>query len=152
MKIVVSLDQVVEAMDLPNPDWRSHLNRSTGKIITVTDEDERALERENGGDLPDWQQERLPEVREAVESDQYVELPGRFEIHEWSIMEQYCHQLGEADQREELLSAIHGKGAFRLFRRTIERLGLREGWDEYRDSAVRRLAEEWLEANEIAYM
>ena len=151
MGIVVSLDDVVEAMDLPNSAWQSYLNRGTGKIVTVTDEDEFALELENDGDLPEWQRKRLPEIREAVESDECLQLPDRFDIHEWSIMERYCHQLGEAGQSEELLDAIRGKGAFRLFRRTIERFGLREDWDEYRESALRRIAKGWLEANGIAY-
>lgn len=44
MALPVSLQDVVEAMDLPNTDWQSYLNRDTGEIVTVTDEDRRLVE------------------------------------------------------------------------------------------------------------
>jgi hypothetical protein len=47
-------------------------------------------------------------------------------------------------QRRELLHAVHGSGAFRMFRATINRLGLRDQW-------FRELAKAWLEDNGIAF-
>ncbi len=93
----------------------------------------------------------MPVSREALESDRYLRLPDSFEIHEWSIMERFCHTVSEAASREELLDAIHGRGAFRLFRRTLERLGLREQWYSYRESAFECIARDWLEENHIPY-
>jgi hypothetical protein len=39
MAVVVSLKDVVDAMDLPNNEWTSYLNPKTGEIVTVTDAD-----------------------------------------------------------------------------------------------------------------
>ena len=36
--MVVLLQDVVEAMELPNDAWASYLNPKTGEIVTVTDE------------------------------------------------------------------------------------------------------------------
>ena len=41
---VVSLQDVIEAMDVPNSEWAAYLNPSTGEIAIVTEEDRYALE------------------------------------------------------------------------------------------------------------
>jgi hypothetical protein len=58
MAVRIKLRDVIDAMDLPNQDWESYLNRDTGEIVTVTDED-RALVEDDAdlNDLPDWQRE-----------------------------------------------------------------------------------------------
>jgi hypothetical protein len=34
----VMLQDIIEAIDLPNRDWKSYLNRETGAIVTVMDD------------------------------------------------------------------------------------------------------------------
>ena len=95
MDAVVSLKDVVDAMDLPNSEWISYLNPKTGEIVTVTDEDRQLVEDEDldEQDLPEWQRESVSKAREALESDDFLPLPGKFEIHEWSIMERFSASL-----------------------------------------------------------
>jgi hypothetical protein len=61
----------------------------TGEIVTVTDEDRHLVEDGDldEDDLPEWQRESLPKVREALESGDFLALPDQFGIHEWAIME-----------------------------------------------------------------
>lgn len=151
MPAIVSLQDVVEAMDLPNPDWESYLNPESGEIVTVTDEDRYALENFDSDDRSDWMAEDLPRKREAVESDRYLHLPDSFDIHEWGMMERFCRSVEDSSARERLLDAIHGRGAFRRFRRVAEAIGLRARWFAYRDDAYERIAREWLKANHIPY-
>ena len=63
----VRLRDVIEARDLPNQEWQSYLNRDTGEIVTVTD-DERVLveDDQEQEDLPDWQRDAVPKAREAL--------------------------------------------------------------------------------------
>ena len=49
-KLVVSLRAVVAEMDLPNDEWTAYLNRRTGELVTVTDEEARAVEEETDAD------------------------------------------------------------------------------------------------------
>lgn len=149
MPATVSLAAVVEAMDLPNDEWESYLDPESGEIVTVTEEDRSALE--NPEHAPEWQQDELPRIREALESERYLCLPDSFEIHDWGIMERFCYSVDDPAAREQLLDAINGRGAFRMFRVTIERLDLREQWYTYRDAEYERIAREWLEANNIPY-
>jgi hypothetical protein len=54
--LTVSLRAVVPEMDLPNDDWTAYINRRTGELVTVTDEEARAVEDDAGDDdLPNWQ-------------------------------------------------------------------------------------------------
>ena len=111
---IVWLDEVIDHMDLPSEEWAAYLNRHTGELVTVTDEDQRPVgSAEDIKDLPEWQSEALPKVREALESDDFLLLPGKFEIHEYRIMEHFSLAVEELEVREELLQAIRGRGAFR---------------------------------------
>ncbi len=107
MGVVVSLKDVVDAMDLPNSDWTSYLNPKTGEIVTVTDEDRQLVEDEDldEANLPEWQRESLPRVRAALESDDFLALPDKFEIHEWAIMERFAISQEREARRDELLDA-----------------------------------------------
>jgi hypothetical protein len=150
---VVSLKDVVDAMDLPNNEWTSYLNPKTGEIVTVTDEDRRLVEDEdlNEEDLAEWQRESLPKVREALESGDFVALPDKFEIHEWAIMEDFSISQASAARRDELLDAIHGAGAFRSFRSAIRRLGIEDEWFRFRQLAFEEIAKDWLKSHAVSF-
>jgi hypothetical protein len=150
MPVEVSLQDIVDAMDLPNQEWQSFLDPESGEIITVTDDDRSSLEESEAELLP-WQREHLPKVREALDSDRFLRLPDSFEIHEWSIMERFCHTIDGPSARDELLDAIHGSGAFRVFRSTLERLGLRDQWYSFRGAAFEEVARAWLRAHGIPF-
>ncbi len=154
MSAVVKLGAVVDAMDLPE-EWESFLDPDTGEILTMTDEDRSILDGEEEDDedleMPDWQRESTEKLRSLLDSGRALALPGKLEIHEWDLMRRFARLVEGPDESTELLEAIHGTGAFRLFKMTIARLGLREQWFEYRDEALREIAREWLEANGVAY-
>ncbi len=152
MAIVVKLSDVVEAIESPSEDWHSYLNRDTGEIVTVSDDERRLVEGDESlDDVPAWQQESLPKVRDALASDRFVMLPGRFDVHEWSIMEQFARERPDSGQADALLDALHGRGAFRMFRSTLRRLGLDDDWHQFRASALEAIAKDWLHTQGIAY-
>ena len=154
MDVVVSLKEIVDAIDLPNDAWVSYLNPHTGEIVTVTDEDRQLAEDEDVDEerLPEWERESLHIARAVLASGDCLALPSKFEIHEWAIMERFSNSLAHQDQRDELLDAIHGAGAFRSFRSTIRRLGIEDEWFTFRRSAFEEVAKDWLEAHEIPYL
>jgi hypothetical protein len=153
MAVVVSLKDVVDSMDLPHNEWTSYLNPASGEIVTVTDEDRRLVEDEDldEADLPDWQRERLPKVREALESGGFLALPDKFAIHEWAMMERFSSGQASEARREELLDAIHGPGAFRSFRSAIRRLGIEDDWFRFRRLAFEEIAKDWLMAHDVSF-
>lgn len=149
----VSLQAVADEMDLFGDEQTAYINRKTGELFTVGDEELRFLETdiENDDFMPDWQKELLPKVRQVLESDDYVPLPDKFEIHEYAIMERFCYAVEDEDLRIALLNAIRGRGAFRRFKNTIQSRGAQDDWYGYRNDALKKIAADFLEMEGIAY-
>ncbi len=150
----VSLQAVVDEMDVFSDETTAYINKQTGELCSVSDEEARYIEEgdEDSEFIPDWQKEMLPKVREVLESDDFVPLPDKFDIHEYSIMERFCHSMTDDDLQEELLNAIRGRGAFRHFKDTIHRRGIQDDWYSYRTDALKRIAADFLEVEGIAFI
>jgi hypothetical protein len=154
MSLRVSLREVVDEMDMLSDETTVYLNRTTGEFVPVSDEHARFAEAgdENWDELSDWERDEVPKAKEVLESDDYVALPGKFEIHEWSIMERFCHSLENHAWADELLNAIQGRGAFRYFKDTVRRLGIQDDWYRFRNEAFQEIARDWLRENEIPFV
>jgi hypothetical protein len=76
-------------------------------------------------------------------------LPSKFDIHEWSIMNEFVCSVRDVVVREDLLRAIHGRGAFRAFKDLAIRHGLETDWYRFKADAITEIVTRWLEANSI---
>ncbi len=54
--------------------------------------------------------------------------------------------------RSRLLDAIHGRGAFRLFRSVVTELGLLDTWYAFRDEAIKEEYRAFLEEHNIPFV
>ncbi len=144
MGTTVSMDDVVDALEMAADEMSSYVNAATGQVITVSHEDLELAEEEPDPDLPDWQQEAVTEARQVLDSEEWLELPSKFDIDEWEMMDRFATSLSRESAREELRSAIRGSGAFRNFKSAIRRLGVEDAWFAYKQEALERLAREWL--------
>jgi len=130
MGSVVKLEDVVEAMDLAG-EWESYIDPGTGELVSITEDDRYVLGREEAGEtvrMPEWHRESIARIRRVLDSGRALALPDSFDIHEWDLMRRFANSVEDSDASDELLRAIHGAGAFRLFKMTIGRLGLRDAW------------------------
>ena len=152
MAAIVSLRDVIDEMEMMSDEATSYINRKTGELITLTHEElALAEDPDEAADAPEWQKDILPKAREVVASGDYLPLPGKFEIHEWSIMERFARSLTDAAVSDELQAAVHGRGAFRRFKDAVHRLGIADQWYRFRDAALEEIAVEFLETHGIAY-
>jgi hypothetical protein len=153
MATVISLRKVVEAIEAQGDESESYFDPTTGEIVLVTEEDRRLVEegRAEDPDLPEWQREVLPKIREALESKRLLRLPNRFEVHDWEIMRQFAEAQEDERVQHELHDAIHGAGAFRMFKGTIRRLGIEEDWYRFHEGALEEIARDWLEEHQLPY-
>ena len=152
MSKVISLSEIISALEAASDECSSYLDPETGEIILVTEEERALAEDQCWDEAPAWQLEMMPKIRAALEGDRWLELPDRFDIHEWSIMERFSRAQNIERIRSELLSAIHGAGAFRIFRSAIRRHGLEQSWYQFRDEALADIARSWLEEHKLQYM
>lgn len=152
MVVIVSLSAVIEQMDMITDEATAYINRKTGELITLTDEEIALAENpDEAAEAPQWQKDILPKVREILASEDFLPLPGKFEIHEWSIMERFARSLTDAAVGDELDAALHGRGAFRRFKDAVRRLEIADEWYRFRDAALAEIAVEFLDAHGIAY-
>jgi hypothetical protein len=150
--IPVSLSDLVGEMTLLSDEVHGYLNRVTGEMITITDDEIRDVENEEDfSQRLKWEQEVFEKTQEVLESDDYLELPSHFEIHDYAIMEDYCISYPNEAMSEDLADLIHGSGAFRRFKNYISRHGIEQDWYRFHDNAYKKIAIEWLEENGIAY-
>lgn len=77
----------------------------------------------------------------------FLRFPEKYEIHEYSIMEQYIDWLPCGRAKTELSSAIHGKGVFRRFKDTLRYHGLEQQWYAFKAEALCKVAIHWCEEN-----
>ena len=150
----VSLKSVVNEMDVLGEEWTAYISKKTGELVTVTEEEANIVDTGGEDDefIPDWQRETLPKVTEVLESDDFVALPDKFEIHEYSIMERFCLSLSDEELQDELLYAIRGSGAFRRFKDAIYRKEIQDDWYRFRDESIKDIAIDFLESEGIAWL
>ena len=154
MAAVISLKDVIEALEFTTDDATHYLDPDTGEIIMVTEEEREIVEEEDEeswDDLPEWQQEDLPRVRAILKNERALELPSRFDIHEWATMERFAQEQRSERARQGLLHAVHGAGAFRAFKNAIHLLGIEKSWYKFRDEALAQIARDWLEEHKLPY-
>ena len=152
MAVVVSLRKVVDAIGALMEGSTAYLNRQTGELYTLQEDDaELVTDDADLEDLPDWQRDAIPVIREILESEDWLALPTKFDIHEWAIMDEFSCSVDDPELRDELRNAIRGAGAFRYFKDTIHRHELQESWYNYRTAVLDRIAIDWLDEHEIAH-
>jgi len=144
MAVVVSLAKVLEAFELATDETSSFVNTSTGEVRMVMHDEMRMAKEESADDLPDWQQQAVAAAREILDSDDWIELPDKFDIHEWAIMDRFASEETEPDIRAELQDSLRGAGAFRRFKAAIYQLNLQDEWFKYRARSFEDIARKWL--------
>ncbi|MGG3564014.1 UPF0158 family protein [Neobacillus rhizosphaerae] len=151
MKIQVKLNAILEEMELAFEESCSLLNTKTGEIVLLTLDDLRAAENEEPfDDLPDWQQENRMIAMDVVENfEDYIELPTKYDVNEYDIMENFCFTVRDQRKQDRLLRTIKGKGAFRRFKDNIIDLGIEDQWYSYRTECFKEIAIEWCRENNI---
>ena len=98
------------------------------------------------------QDEEIVYVLEDDEDDEFfIPLPTKEEVNDYQNMVNFTESIEDDKKRDWFENAIHGKGAFRRFRATLERFGMETEWYNYLDACHRELAIEWCEQHGIVY-
>ena len=81
----------------------------------------------------------------------FIPLPTKQEVNDYQNMVNFTESIEDDKKRDWFENAIHGKGAFRRFRATLERFGMETEWYDYLEACHRELAIEWCEQHGIVY-
>jgi len=129
----IKLDEIVDSMDIQTDEAGFYLNKETGELIFPTDED--------GNN----------ETEKYENNDNYIQLPTKFDINEYDIMEDFCLSIEDDKLRDIFMYSIKGKGAFKRFKDTAYKHEILENWYEFKNIALKHIAIEWCKDNNISY-
>ncbi|HXF11753.1 MAG TPA: UPF0158 family protein [Terriglobales bacterium] len=151
MPPTVLLQDIVDALEMQFEESPSFVDLETGRVETIPHDLLRKAEdsSDDEPDLPDWQNEQWEVAKQIVSTDRFRSLPSKFDVHEWGIMEGFSTSVKGERFREELLAAIHGKGAFRHFQDVLRRHKMEPAWFAFRGEALKQIAIEWCEEEHI---
>ena len=83
--------------------------------------------------------------------DAWIAAPSQQDINEYKIMTDFADSVTDPRVNDLLSVALEGKGAFRRFKDTLQRVGLTDEWYAYKHDAYIDIAREWCEENDIPY-
>ena len=127
----VSLDAIAEALDWVDDETSVYYNTETGEIIMYNE---------------NWDNEDI-DIDEIDYDDKYIVLPDQYELNEYHMMEAFAYDHND----DRLITALQGRGAFRRFKDTVDDVGLRTEWFEFRDNCYRSRAEDWCRAHGLKW-
>lgn len=148
-----SLKAFIDEMETLTDQRHAYLNTHTGAIVSISDEEMEMAETGEPLDaLPDWQRELVDLARTIVRSGNYLELPYKYDMNDYAIIERFCQSQADVELRGTLLDLIRGSGAFGRFKHALHEFGIAQPWYHFRRAAYREIALEWLESNHIPFI
>ena len=136
----IKLNQVIDAIETADDAFTYFYVTQTGETVYLQDEIITG--------------EHDDELEELIENsgERFLRFPTKYDIHEYSIMEDFVYSLPAGAARQELSNAICGRGAFRRFKNGIHYHRLEQQWYDYRDQAYREIAIRWCKDEGIEYI
>ena len=150
MPLPVSLKEVVGQLEMANDQIHAYVNRKTGEIVVFSHDTYLAAESDDPPE-PEWEPDDWQDCNRVLRDADFIKLPSQYDLNEYQIIKRFCQSRDNKRERELLLDAIAGRGAFRMFKNAIHRQGIEQDWYRYRDEAFREIAADFLEAHGIAF-
>jgi hypothetical protein len=155
MPVTVKLKDIVDALEEEQfAESLSFVNLDTGEVKVVSKEllsEAEEIGDDEELDIPKWQEPEWELAKRIVSSDRFQRLPSKFDVHEWSIMQDFALSMEPGEIRDDLLNAIHGAGAFRHFKYALRVHHIESDWFEFRTDALRQIAIDWCKRNDVPW-
>lgn len=135
----IQLEQVIHAIESTDNAWKEYYDTETGETVALPDPT-----------ITGMNNDALEELLENC-PERFLPYPTQYEIHKYKIMESFVDALPAGAAKQELSSAIHGKGAFRRFKSGIRYHRLEQRWYDFLNDAYREIAVEWCLNNGLEY-
>lgn len=78
-------------------------------------------------------------------------FPTKYDIHEYHIMENFVYSLPAGAAKQELVTAICGRGAFRRFKQGVHYHRIEQQWYAFQAQAYREIAIHWCQEERLEY-
>lgn len=155
------IGELINQLESQGDETKSYFHKTTyeiymfipGDMDTFFDQYEQEDDDEVEGINPRTELRRKDRAtRKSIrETDDWIELPTKLDVHEWSIMDRFAISQENSELSDRLTTALRQRKAFRSFKDLVIAEGIEKQWYAFRDRAFRRIIIEWLEYNEIPY-
>lgn len=136
-KIKIDASLLMTLMEEHSGFMRGYLDKRTGEILQVFEDD------------PDGLNQEIYDTLDA-EPDRYVSIEPIGSHEGYRIMERFVEGLPDSEDRRLLKKVLLWKKPFSNFKSAIADMGdLRQQWFEFHDKELCKIAMEWLKEEEI---
>lgn len=132
---MIKLNEIIDALDFKNDEIEYYYNPDDNKIFMS-----------NIGEIDNLNEDELDELFEKS-----IMLPTRYDINEYSIMEDFIETIDDVKLYNQLCIAINGPGAFRRFKDTCINFEIIEDWYKFREKRYKEIVINWCKENNINY-
>jgi hypothetical protein len=150
----LKLNEIVDMLDEVDDIRTAYLKMDTNEIVMLNMDylaiAEDLEEEIDYKEFCDWEIELIDDAKSLLaDDDNYIKLPDKFDINEYSIMERFAYSYDDDEISDKLLHEINGRGAFRRFSDIISMMGIRQEWFSFKQKHLEKVAKEWCELNKI---
>ena len=135
VKMKLDLSMVADEFDMISHDTRVFFNIETGEFDYLCD----FMLNDGVTDA------------EKFDEEGWIRAPNHWDIDEYGIMVDFAEAVPNRRKSELLCDALDGKGAFRRFKDTLDRLGLDDEWYAFKKLAYIEIARQWCEEHGLDY-
>ena len=132
---MIKLEKVIDALESTDDINDYYYNPENNEIFMS-----------NIGEYTNLNEDELDELFENS-----IMLPTRYDIDEYSMMEDFIETIEDEKLYNQLYIAINGPGAFRRFKDTCINFDIIENWYNFKDKKYKEIATEWCQENNIDY-
>ncbi len=147
-KVAINFEEVASAMEDRRGYNEYFLDLQSGELEVIPTEllGWESYDGEKVADLPDWEQDLIPIVREIEEgTDRYEAVPTVPSYEVYNLMVEFAETVSDQGLRRLLLVALDGIGAFRRFKDVLgDYPEERERWFAMKDAVMNERVREWL--------
>jgi hypothetical protein len=139
-KVNITLDDVLESLELGSPGMTQYLNTETGGIAMISDYSDSFDENGESLDYDDL---------DKFQDEKYIALP-IVDSHEgYRDMEAFIETVKDSSLRNRLENALNQRRPFRRFKDVLMGSAEEERWFKFQTARNRERALEWLEENNL---
>lgn len=138
----VNINDLVDAFDLQSAFLVFFLDKNTGELIPLTEEEIASIE---SGDLS----EDVAFMKEILSSERYLEIP---DIDKKALMEEFCSFIEDIEIQNALLEGVDEQDAFTSFNTKVHFYQLEEDWFVFIEDRLTDIAIGWCEENALSYV
>ncbi|THB70345.1 MAG: hypothetical protein D6B28_09500 [Gammaproteobacteria bacterium] len=151
MSLPVNIKEVLEALIYTEDDCTTYVNKVTGELATISDEESNYAHQKLDETVPEWIVAGTPRVKQILESEDFLEMPSKYDLHEENIRKTFCETIEKEDVKNYLLKTLNGKHAEDNFTKFIDEFDLNSKWVAHRDNSMKEIATNFLDEHSIPY-